>query len=159
MGERDSGFLPEFVNRPLTRRQVLQGALVLGAGAALGPVIAGCGSSGSGTGSSSTSATPVASATPKMGGQLRVAAGLGSAKETLDAHAAAMTMQSMDMRFNLYDSLCEYSPTGVHGMALADEIVPNATGTQYTVRLKPGLCSATARRSTQTRSCTASIES
>jgi peptide/nickel transport system substrate-binding protein len=74
-----------------------------------------------------------------MGGHLRVAAGQGSAKEDLDAHATAYTMQSMDMRFNLYDSLLEYSPEGVQGMALAESLEPNADGTQYTVKLKSGL--------------------
>ena len=48
-------------------------------------------------------------------------------------------MQSMDMRFNMYDSLLEYGPEGVLGMALAESLEPNADGTQYTVKLKSGL--------------------
>ena len=68
MGERDSGFLPEFLNKPLTRRQVIQGAVVIGAGAALGPVLAGCGSGSSG-GSSAHEAAPTGSASiPRAAG-------------------------------------------------------------------------------------------
>ena len=136
MSVRDSGSVPEFLKKPITRRQVLGGAAVVGAGAALSPVVAACG----GDSGSDTSASPSAAAgVPKPGGHLRVAAGQGSAKEDLDAHATAYTMQSMDMRFNLYDSLLEYSPEGVRGMALAESLEPNADGTEYTVKLKSGL--------------------
>ena len=135
MSARDSDHLPDFLKKPVTRRQVLGGAAVVGAGAALGPVVAACGGS-----SDTSSASPSAAAgSPTMGGHLRVAAGQGSAKEDLDAHATAFTMQSMDMRFNLYDSLLEYSPEGVQGMALAESLEPNADGTQYTAKLKSGL--------------------
>ncbi len=135
MTRQDDNPYRSFANKTFTRRDLLKGAAVVGAGAALAPVIAACG------GDSGTTASPSASAagTPKMGGHLRVAAGLGSAKETLDAHATAFTMQSMDMRFNMYDSLLEYSPEGVQGMALAESIEANASGTQYTVKLKPDL--------------------
>ena len=123
------------MRKTFTRRDLLKGVGVVGAGAALAPAIAACG----GSSSTTTSASPSAAGTPKMGGHLRVAAGMGSAKETLDAHATAFTMQSMAMRFNMYDSLLEYSPEGVQGMALAESIEANTTGTQYTVRLKPDL--------------------
>ena len=119
----------------LTRRDVLKGAAVLGAGAALGPALAACG------GSDGTEASPSAPATagPKMGGDLRVAASEGSTKEDLDVHAAAITTTAMAFRFNLYDSLLEFSPEGVLGMALAESVTPNDKGDQYTVKLKPEL--------------------
>jgi peptide/nickel transport system substrate-binding protein len=138
MSARDSGFLPDFLNKPVTRRQVLAGAAVVGAGAALGPVAAACGGSSSG-GGASASPSATGTGTAKAGGVLKVAAAAGSAKEDLDIHAPALTMPSMDMRFNVYDSLLEKSPEGVLGMALAEEIVPNAKATQFTVRLKSGL--------------------
>jgi peptide/nickel transport system substrate-binding protein len=137
MSERDNGFLPEFLNKPVTRRQVLGGAAVVGAGAALGPVAAACG--GSTTTTTSASPSAATGGTPKSGGTLRVAAAAGSAKEDLDIHAPALTMPSMDMRFNVYDSLLEKSPEGVLGNALAEEVVPNAKATQFTVKLKSGL--------------------
>jgi peptide/nickel transport system substrate-binding protein len=136
VSRRDGESQFEFLNRPVTRRQLLKGAAVVGAGAAVSPLVAACGSSSDSSGGSSASP---AAGTPTMGGHLRVAAGQGSAKEDLDAHATAYTMQCMDMRFNLYDSLLEYSPEGVQGMALAESLEPNSEGTQYTVKLKPDL--------------------
>ena len=137
MSARDSGYLPDFLNKPVTRRQVLGGAAVVGAGAALGPVIAACGGD---SGGDETSASPSAAAgTPKMGGNLRVAVAAGSAKEDLDIHAPALTMPSMNMRFNMYDSLLEKSPEGVLGNALAEEVTANDTATEFTVKLKSGL--------------------
>ncbi len=139
MSTRDSEDLG-FLSKEITRRQVLQGAAAVGAVAALGTTAAACGSSSSSSSSASPAASSSAAAgTPVMGGHLRVAAGQGSAKEDLDAHATAYTMQSMDMRFNLYDSLLEYSNEGVLGMALAESLEPNADGTQYTIKLKPDL--------------------
>jgi peptide/nickel transport system substrate-binding protein len=136
MSARDSGHLPDFLNKPITRRQVLGGAAVVGAGAAFGPVVAACG----GDSDDTTSASPSAAAgTPKMGGNLRVAVAAGSAKEDLDIHAPALTMPSMNMRFNMYDSLLEKSPEGVLGNALAEEVVANDTATEFTVKLKSGL--------------------
>ncbi len=134
MSARDGDSL-EFLKTPLTRRQVLKAAALVGAGAAMGPVVAACG------GSSSSSASPAASgsAAAKSGGELRVAAAAGSAKENLDIHAPALTMPSMDMRFNLYDSLLEHDAQGVLGMALAESITPDAKATQFTVKLKSGL--------------------
>jgi peptide/nickel transport system substrate-binding protein len=125
----------DFLKKPVTRRQVLKGAGIVGAGAAFGPFVAACGG-----GESSSSASPSASAgTPKAGGTLRVAAGAGAAKENLDIHYPALTIPALDMRFNMYDSLLEFSSDFVLGMALAEEVEANADATQFTVRLKPGI--------------------
>jgi peptide/nickel transport system substrate-binding protein len=136
MSTRDSDDKLNFLQKPFTRRQVLAGATAIGAVAAAGPLAAACGSGSESTSSASPSAS-AAAGTPAMGGHLRVAAGQGSAKENLDAHDTAWTMQSMDMRFNMYDSLLEYDNEGVQGMALAESLEPNADGTQFTVKLKP----------------------
>jgi peptide/nickel transport system substrate-binding protein len=74
-----------------------------------------------------------------MGGELKVAAAMGSAKENLDIHMPAFTIPALDMRLNMYDSLLEFTPSFQVGMALAEEVVPSADATQYTVRLKPDL--------------------
>jgi peptide/nickel transport system substrate-binding protein len=132
----NDGRSEDSLTRPVTRRQLLQGAAAVGAAAAFGSAAMACGSSGGGGTSASPSST-AAAGTPKTGGHLRVAAGQGSAKEALDAQAPAYTMQSETMRFNMYDSLLEYSPEGVLGMALAESLEPNADGTKYTVKLKP----------------------
>jgi len=139
MSERDHDDRSGILNTPITRRQVLGGAAVIGAGAAFGPLVAACGSSSSGSSGSPAASGSAAAGTPKSGGNLRVAAAAGSAKENLDIHAPALTSPSLDMRFNLYDSLLEHSPEGVLGMALAESLEPNSTGTQYTAKLKSGL--------------------
>ncbi len=123
------------LRRGMTRRELLKGAVVIGAGAALAPVAAAC---GGGTSTSATSPAAV-SASPKAGGYLRVATPAGSGKENLNVHEPSLTIPSLDMRFNMYDSLLEFSPEGVLGMALAESLEPNADGTQYTARLKSDL--------------------
>ena len=133
MSTRDDRPESDFLNRPVTRRQVLKGAAVVGAGAALGPLLAACG------GAEPTASPSPAGGAPKSGGTLRVATAAGSSKEDLDVHAPALTIPVMGMRFNIYDSLLEKDAQGVLGMALAEEIVPNSTGTEYTVKLKSGL--------------------
>ena len=135
MSPQDADPLAMISRKRLTRRVVLKGAAVLGAGAAFGPALAACG------GSDGTEASPSAPAggEPTMGGDLRVAASEGSSKEDLDVHAAAITTTAMAFRFNLYDSLLEFSPEGVLGMALAESVTPNDTGDRYTVKLKPDL--------------------
>ena len=129
--EPPSGFL----NKPLTRRQLIQGAAVIGAGAALGPMLAAAGS----TGAASASPPAAGAAAPKTGGNLRVAIQAGSAKETLDVHPASMTTPAVAAQLNIYDCLLEFGPTGALAMALAQEVVPNRGATQFTVRLKPDL--------------------
>ena len=81
MPENDSQLPFDQVNRSFTRRQVLRGALVVGAGVSLGPVLAACG------GSTTTSPSPSGSAgftsqTPKKGGTLVYAR--RASTETLD---------------------------------------------------------------------------
>jgi peptide/nickel transport system substrate-binding protein len=129
-----------FLEKPVTRRQVLQGAVAVGAVAALGSTAAACGSSSSSSSSASpAAATSAAAGTPKTGGHLRVATSSGTAKEGLDAHAPALSSPALDFRYNLYDSLLEFDNTGKLAMALAESLEPNSDGTQYTVKLKSGL--------------------
>jgi peptide/nickel transport system substrate-binding protein len=127
-----------FVSKPVTRRQVLQGALAVGAVAAFGSTAAACGSSG-GSSASPAATTSAAAGTPKTGGHLRVATSSGTAKEDLDAHAPALSSPALNFRFNLYDSLLEFDHTGKLSMALAESLEPNSDGTQYTAKLKSGL--------------------
>jgi peptide/nickel transport system substrate-binding protein len=127
-----------FLEKPVTRRQILQGVAAVGTAAAFGSVAAACGSSSSSSSSASPAASSSAAAgTPKMGGQLRVATSSGTAKENLDAHQPALSSPCLDMKYNLYDSLLEFDNTGTLGMALAESLEPNADGTQFTVKLKP----------------------
>jgi len=131
----DGFSLAELLQKRITRRQVIQGAAAAGALATLGPLVAACG----GKASTSSSAVPSGSVSPRMGGELKVAAAMGSAKENLDIHMPALTIPALDMRLNMYDSLLEFTPSFQLGMALAEEVVPSADAMQYTVRLKPDL--------------------
>lgn len=133
MSARDSDGSSGFLHRRFTRRDMLKGAAVIGAGAALAPTIAACG------GEPGTSASPTAAGSPKSGGHLRVGAIGGSVKETLDGQSSALTEPSMVMFFNMYDQLMNFSPAGVLEYALADEIIANAEATVFTARLKPGV--------------------
>ena len=135
MSVRDGESQFEFLNTPVTRRQVIQGAAVLGMGAVIGPFVAACG----GSADSSASSSAAASGAPSMGGHLRVATAAGTAKEDLDAHAPALSSPCLDMHYQLYDSLLEFGPSGVLGMALAESLEPSSDGTQYTAKLKPDL--------------------
>ena len=98
MSSEDSGGQPGFLDRRVSRRDVLKGAAVVIAGGAIGPVVAGCGGS-----TTTTTAGTAAARGPrprstaagggsaaKPGGHLRVAAGAGSAKEDLNIHAPAL---------------------------------------------------------------------
>src|SRR5664280_1470624 len=88
--EGKSGFdlsgIDGFINsHRLTRRDVLKGAAMAGAAAALGPIAAACGSSGGTSASSSASAA----GTAKKGGNLVVGIVGGSAKDTADPHTGS----------------------------------------------------------------------
>jgi peptide/nickel transport system substrate-binding protein len=134
MSARDDESRSGFLDKRMTRREVLKGATVASAVVALGPLLAACGSD-----TTSSAASASASAAPKTGGNLRVATSAGSAKEELDIQYPAFTIPSLDARLNMYDSLLEFGPTGVLGTALAQEVTPNSAATQFTVRLKPDL--------------------
>jgi len=125
--------LKGLLHRPFTRRDLLKGAAIVGAGAAFSPVIAACG------GSSTSTTSPSAVASPKAGGNLRVGLIGGSVKESLDGHAFAGTEPMMVFIFQLYESLMEYSPEGVLQMGLAESVEANAAATQFTAKLKAGI--------------------
>ncbi len=127
------------LHKPVTRRQVLQGAAALGAAAALGSAAAACGSSEESGSSASPAASGSAASGPKTGGHLRVATSAGTAKEDLDAHTPALSSPALNFRFNLYDSLLAFDNTGTLGMALAESLEPGGDGTEFTVKLKPDL--------------------
>ncbi|MEZ5124815.1 MAG: ABC transporter substrate-binding protein [Thermoleophilia bacterium] len=133
MKRRDEDLFRSFLAKPFTRRDLLKGAAVLGAGAAMAPVISACGSG------SSTTTSPSALASPTAGGHLRVGLIGGSVKETLDGQAFAGTEPMMVFIFNMYESLMEYSPTGELQMCLAESVDANEAATQFTAKLQSGL--------------------
>jgi peptide/nickel transport system substrate-binding protein len=124
------------VGKRLTRREALKGALLVGAGAALGPTLAACG--GGGTGSSASS-SPSASAAAKKGGKLRVGTVGGSAKDTADGQAGGATVPSIALIYQMYDALMGWNHDYQLENKLADEVTKNTDASKWTVRLKQGL--------------------
>jgi peptide/nickel transport system substrate-binding protein len=119
----------------VTRRQVLQGAAGLGAGAALGSMLAACGSSG---GETATSASPVSSASgmPKKGGSLKVGIEGGSAKETVGPWSLLEGPQ-IALSFQIYNRLLEFTPDFKLENVLAESVEASSDAKVWTVRIKP----------------------
>jgi len=123
--------------RRVTRRQVLKGALAVGAAAGLGPVISACGGDGGG-GEGAGGASPTSGGNPKKGGVLRSGIVGGSAKDTLDPHVAINEPENAN-GFQLYNRLIEYTPDQKLENVLAESVESNADATVWTVRLKPDI--------------------
>jgi peptide/nickel transport system substrate-binding protein len=117
----------------ISRRDFLKasgaGAVLLGGGSAL----AACGSSPS----SSTSSTIKTSA-PHRGGTLRVGMTGGASSDTLDSQAI---VENLDVArtCQLNENLCTYNADAQVELVLAEEVTPNADGTEWTIRLRPGV--------------------
>ena len=114
---------------------MLKGALVAGAGVALGPTLAACGGGG-------TSPSPTPSATsggPKKGGHLRVGTVGGSAKETADGQLAGTTIPEVALNIQVYDALMGWSHDYQLEKRLAEEVTPSADASKWTVKLRQGL--------------------
>jgi peptide/nickel transport system substrate-binding protein len=131
------GSLSEITTQPLTRRQVLKGALVAGAGLAFAPAFAACGGGAGSAASSSPTATSAGG--PRKGGHIRSGVTGGSAKDSLDAQTAYLDEPQIAMQWQLYDSLLGFDPNHKLINLLAESWESNPTATEYTVRLKPGL--------------------
>jgi peptide/nickel transport system substrate-binding protein len=131
----------EGLETPLTRRQVLHGALVGGATLTAGGILAACGSSSS-SGSASGTATGSAptAGTIKPGGTLRVGGTGGGAKDLLDAHNPTSDMDIMRV-WNLYEPLAvRPADFGPLEMLLAESIEPEKGSTKsWIVKLRPGV--------------------
>jgi len=127
----DRPFPFDIMTRQYTRRDVLKGALVAGAGASLAPLLAACGSSNSPSSTSSSSG-------PKQGGSLRIGIVGGSANERLDGQLAT-TEPEIAITFQLYDALLGWDENYKLTNLLAEEVTPNADATVWTVKLRQGV--------------------
>ena len=128
----------EWLDDPVTRRQVLRGALsgavVLGAGGVLGA----CGGDDDGGGGGG--GTPAESGGKlKTGGALRVGATGGGAKDSIDAHRPTVDTDIMRC-WNLYESLAVRTPDFSElQMLVAESIEAEKSPKTWTVRLKEGV--------------------
>jgi peptide/nickel transport system substrate-binding protein len=114
----------------MSRRDVLKTGALLGAGATL----AACGSSSS----SPATKTAVNSSKPKYGGQLRVALTGGASSDTLDAQVLVNFLDQA-RHIQLYNSLTELNLDAQPELSLLEEITPNATATEWVLRVKPDI--------------------
>ena len=133
----------------LSRRDFLK---LGGAGAALlaaGGALAACGSSPAAV--TSTTAKGVAPSRPRSGGTLHAALSGGTSSDTLDAQGV---INSVDFSrvISLYNSPVEFGIDGRPQLSLMESITPNATATEWVMRLRPASRSTTARPSTPTTS-------
>ena len=139
----------------LSRREFVKtavaGSLVAGAGG----LLSACGISSVPTAASSVSKV---TGPPKRGGTLRAAITGGSSADTLDP-LNAITNADFSRIDNMYEPLVGLTPDAQPVLVLADEVTPNATATEWTIRLKPGSPSTMARTLPPTTSSTRSRRS
>jgi peptide/nickel transport system substrate-binding protein len=115
------------------RRQFLQGIAATGALAGAGGLLAAC--SGS-----STSGSPVATGTPKRGGDLKVGLTGGGPSDTIDPHKGLTYTDSSRLQ-SLYSPLVQLDADAKLEYMLAESIAP-ASGNDFTkweIKLKPGV--------------------
>jgi len=126
---------------PVTRRQVLRGAMAGGAALAAGGFLGACGGGDEGGGGDGGGSPATGTANQKLrtGGTLRVGATGGGASDTIDAHRPTVDTDIMRC-WNLYESLAVRTPDFSElQMLLAESIEPGRTPQTWTVRLKPDL--------------------
>jgi peptide/nickel transport system substrate-binding protein len=118
----------------IPRRNLLKGMVAGGTLVAAGGAASACGNSGTTATTSSGSAVM-----PKRGGNLRVALTGGSSADTLDA-AFEVTTLDVERLYALYNGVCRISfdARSVEN-DLAEEIEPNSTATEWTIRLRSGV--------------------
>jgi peptide/nickel transport system substrate-binding protein len=126
---------PRASSGDLSRRELLRGAAAGGLTLSAGAILSACGSS---TSSSKTASTTTTGATPRNGGTLRIGIGGGGPADNQDP---AIVLDGPDAMyaFALYDQLALVDENMVLGNRLAEEFTPNADGTQWTVRVRPGV--------------------
>jgi peptide/nickel transport system substrate-binding protein len=126
--QRDNDLLH---TRPAIGRRAVLGAIAKGTGLVGGAaLLAACGSS--------STSTTVPLAKPKRGGTLKAGIGGGGSSDDLDANNAFTNIDWARV-FNLCDGLIEIAPDFSLQYALAEEIVPNANATNWTIRLQKGI--------------------
>jgi peptide/nickel transport system substrate-binding protein len=122
---------PSVIGRRTFLRYSGMGAALLGGTAAL----AACGSSPSSTPSSTSSP---ATGKPRKGGTLHAGLTGGTGSDTVDAHQGVDNVDFARI-IALYDPLIGYDLNAQNKLMLAESITPNANGTVWTVRLRPGV--------------------
>lgn len=138
--------MEEYPNQPVqpesrsthSRREFLQKGIT-GAGAlGVGGFLATHGLPDLGRREGPATRTSPEAAKPKRGGKLRLASSGGGAEDTLDANAAVNNLDFARAP-QLYDTLCEFNAKAEIVNALAEEVTPNSTATEWTIRVRSGV--------------------
>ncbi len=121
-----------------TRREHLQtlaaGSIALGAGG----LLAGCGGSGSSSSSVASSTQAAVTGTPKQGGTLTIGFTGGGSGDTVNPLAPVANVDYARV-VNLYDLFAQITPKGTAAFNIVEEMSPNATATQWDIRLRQGI--------------------
>jgi peptide/nickel transport system substrate-binding protein len=129
----------QWLDDPVTRRQVLRGALQGGVLLTAGGMLGACGGDDGGGGGGGGGTPAESGGKLRTGGTLRVGATGGGAKETIDAHIPAVDPEIMRC-WNLYECLAVRTPDFSElEMLLAESIEPAKSTKQWDIRLKQGL--------------------
>ncbi|MYR07993.1 hypothetical protein GTV32_17555 [Gordonia sp. SID5947] len=125
----------------LSRRQLLRGMVVGGLAAGSMTLLGACGSSSPGPDTAGTlfpAAAPDAGK-PRRGGTLRVGVMGSGASESIDAQAYYGPIDGTRL-YQLYEPLMQLKPDASgYENVLAESVEPNATGDEWTIRVKDGV--------------------
>jgi peptide/nickel transport system substrate-binding protein len=124
----------------LTRRRLLEGVGLVGAGAVAAGILAGCGGSTSSAtaGAVTTAAHGAASGLPSRGGVLRLAAPGNGASETYNPALMASGIDFIH-GYSVFDPLIRTGPNYSTSPGLALEWTPNADNTVWEIKLRQGV--------------------
>ncbi|MHB1929863.1 MAG: ABC transporter substrate-binding protein [Acidimicrobiales bacterium] len=123
---------------PISRRQLLRGALAGAAALGAGGLLDACGSSSPQSNSTATTSPTTAAGGPRKGGTLRLAMTGASSTDEINP-LLQVTNVSSAMDLQVFDSLVAFDRNAVPQLSLADEVTPNADATEWTIRVKSGV--------------------
>lgn len=117
-----------------SRRRLLKTSGIGVAAIGMSGFLAAC----SGGSSSTSNKSQAAAGPPKRGGTLRFGAQGGASTDSLDAHIPLTNTDNARMAM-LYDQLVRFDPKGAIEYVLAESITPNATATEWTIKIHSGV--------------------
>jgi peptide/nickel transport system substrate-binding protein len=125
------------LDEKFSRRNFLGSAAGIAGAVGAGTLLDACGSGGSSSSGTSTSSTPSAGK-PKHGGTLTVGFTGGSSADTVDGFNIYTSIDAARTS-GLFEPLVAWNNLGQIENRLAEEFMPNASGTVWTIRLRSGL--------------------
>jgi len=121
--------MTDALNERLSRRSILKAGVA-------GAAFLGAGGLGAGCGSSSSPTVTTAASKPKRGGRLRAGLTGGSSTDTVDAQMQVNFLDQARL-IQLYDSPTAFDLNAHVQLSLAEELVPNADASAWTMRVRP----------------------